>query len=110
MRFTGGTLSLLLSATAVAASIYNNAPGIASTSVSRSGLFGVVGSSSSGVLGLSKTLSVPRGGASEEEASDSEQPVELYLPGLLTANVSRKTVRRLSLFYDQRNTFVCCLI
>lgn len=93
MKFTGGTLSLLLSATVVAASVFQNAPGLSSQSglTQRSGLFGVTSSSNTGIA---NTLVVPRGGAdSDSEEADDDTPEVLYLPGLLDANVSTKNVR-----------------
>jgi len=94
MKFTGGTLSLLLSATAVAASVFQSTPGLSSQTglAHRSGLFGLTSSSNTGI---SNTLVVPRGGAtSDSEDADDDTPEVLYLPGLLDANVSTKNAAK----------------
>ena len=95
MRFNGGTLSLLLSATAVAASVFQNTPIAGSKNgLQRHSLFGV---SKATNVGIQNTLSVPRGGASDDESEDAEAdiPEVLYLPGLLGATVAKKTVSSL---------------
>lgn len=112
MKFSSGSLSVLLMATAVASSVISNT---LSTSLSRtrmstgtsmdlgrSSLFGV----RKAFLAheAAKIISVPRGGAAstnvQEEESEDEQNQEqeetaavpeLYLPGLLSATVAKKS-------------------
>lgn len=112
MKFSSGSLSVLLMATAVASSVISNT---LSTSLSRtrmstgtsmdlgrSSLFGV----RKAFLAHEATniISIPRGGAAstsiQEEESEDEQNQEqeetaavpeLYLPGLLSATVAKKS-------------------
>ena len=96
MRFSGGTLSLLLTATAVAASVFQSTPVTSRNSLQTRSVFGVAKTSN---LGFLNTLAVPRGGAAAAAADESDDadaevvPEVLYLPGLLSASVSKKSVR-----------------
>jgi len=97
MRFSGGTLSLLLTATAVAASVFQSTPVTSRNSLQTRSVFGVAKTSN---LGFLNTLAVPRGGAAaaaaDDESDDADAevvPEVLYLPGLLSASVSKKSVR-----------------
>jgi len=94
MKFSGGTLSILLAATAVAASVFQNNP----STTSRNGIqarpfFGVSKAASNQAL-VNGISAVPRGGSSGEDSENSEEdvPVDLYLPGLLGTTVAKKAV------------------
>lgn len=107
MRFSGGTLSLLFSATVVAASVFQN-PAVVNPNngVQRRSLFGLA-RASNGVL--TNPNVVPRGGASDDEDdSEADVPEVLYLPGLLTSSVAKINVSCLQrLFFRQgKITFV----
>ena len=83
MRFSGGTLSLLLTATAVAASVFqpNQNPSSIHAHGSRStqSLFGVASSKLDANVALSEGIvAVPRGGSvatddADEDAEDAEE-------------------------------------
>jgi len=83
MRFSGGTLSLLLTATAVAASVFQNvAPVTSRNGLQNRSFFGVAKASNGA---LTNPVAVPRGGASDDEDAEADVPDVLYLPGLLSA-------------------------
>jgi len=89
MRFSGRTLSLLLTATAVAASVFQQgSPATSRNGLEKRSLFGVVKSSNGA---LTNPLVVPRGGSDSEDA-EQDVPEVLYLPGLLSATVAKKIV------------------
>ena len=108
MRFSGGTLSLLLSATVVAASVFQN-PAVVNPNngVNRRSLFGLA-RASNGVL--TNPNVVPRGGASDDEGeSEADVPEVLYLPGLLTSSVAKITVSCLQILSFRRGKInFCC--
>lgn len=94
MKFSGGTLSILLAATAVAASVFqNNAGTTARNGIQARSFFGVNKSTSNQAL-VNGVSAVPRGGSSSDDSDNSEEevPVDLYLPGLLGATVAKKAV------------------
>lgn len=94
MKFSGGSLSILLTATAVAASVFQIAPlTTANNGIQSRSFFGVAKSASNQAL-VNSIAAVQRGGASPDDSEDAEEevPVELYLPGLLGATVAKKAV------------------
>lgn len=103
MRFSGGTLSLLLTATAVTASVFqSNAVAPNRNGLQSRSLFGVAKSSNSALVNT--IPAVPRGGADDSDNEAAEAPQELYLPGLLGATVGKKNVSYfLYIFLVSRN-------
>lgn len=90
MKISGGTLSILLSATAVAASVFQNTPVVSKNGLQSRSLFGVAKSNYDVVNAIN---AIPRGGSdSESDNAEADVPEVLYLPGLLGATVGKKTV------------------
>lgn len=103
MRFSGGTLSLLVTATTVTASVFqSNAVAPNRNGLQSRSLFGVAKSSHSALVNT--IPAVPRGGADDSDNETAEAPQELYLPGLLGATVGKKNVSYfLYIFLVSRN-------
>ena len=89
MKFGGGTLSLILTATAVAASTFNNVPVAKSRILQKRTLFGVGMTSN---IQFRNPIEFPRGGAFDDEDEEADIRKVLYLPGLLGASVLKKAV------------------